>query len=239
MESRDVTSDFTDLYHPSCALVFFETKGKSKRGYCEYYDIDKNGRPINAHPLTVNEADRLAKALQVNNHRTFLKPENILPTNILHINPEAEQGSVIWFTLEQRKQLYFANTLDIPNGIAYVPALIWKATLTELSLYAIVSSKRPKENTKLYHAPFFNMYKHGTVCMGTVNVDIKNSASIEEFIKTWEDYFFNSYFSHLLPNHNPINGDCEKLWKKLINSANPFPTEILIPTNTTVQNLIR
>jgi hypothetical protein len=31
--------------------------------YVEHFDMDKNGNPINAHPLTVKEANVLAKAL--------------------------------------------------------------------------------------------------------------------------------------------------------------------------------
>jgi hypothetical protein len=45
--------------------------------------------------------------------------------------------------------------------------------------------------------------------------------------KKWEDYFFNSYFSHLMNEHNPINGNCVNLWKSLINTEKQFPKETL------------
>lgn len=64
----------------------------------------------------------------------------------------------------------------------------------------ICFSKRQKthrENTFALRS-FFNIYEKGNVCMGTVSIDIKNSASVEEFIQAWEHYFFNSYFSHSL-----------------------------------------
>ncbi|STD07498.1 hypothetical protein [Chryseobacterium carnipullorum] len=45
-----------------------------------------------------------------------------------------------------------------------------------------------------FHAPFFNVYESGSVCMGTVDVNIKNSVSLEEFTEKWEDLFFQFLF---------------------------------------------
>ena len=74
--------------------------------------------------------------------------------------------------------------------------------------------------------------------MGSVNINIKNSASVEDFIKAWEDYFFNSYFSHLLGNNSPIKGNCVTLWKDLIQTGKPFPKEVLKKNNKTLKNLL-
>lgn len=75
--------------------------------------------------------------------------------------------------------------------------------------------------------------------MGTVDVHIQNSTSLEEFIKKWEDYFFNSNFSHLMNEHNPINGNCVNLWKSLINTEKQFPKEPLKKVNRTLKNLLQ
>ena len=123
--------------------------------------------------------------------------------------------------------MYFVKNLEIPNGKAHVPAMLWFANKENLSVFALASDKRPTEKTVLYFAPFFNVYEDGAVCMGTVNINIKNSASVEEFIKAWEDYFFNSYFSHLLDNYNPIIGNCVNLWRKLMETGETFPVEVL------------
>jgi len=90
----------------------------------------------------------------------------------------------------------------------------------------------------LYFAPFFNIYEDGRVCMGSVNINIKNSASVEEFTRAWEDYFFNSYFSHLLGQNSPITGNCVHLWKDLIQTGKPFPKEVLKKKNKTLKNLL-
>lgn len=237
--ATDITENFGTLYYPTSALVFYETKGAETELYVEHFDMDKNGNPVNAHPLTVKEATILAKSLQTDAERNkaFLKPKGILPTNILHIHP-GDKGTVVWYTKAQQRQLYFVNGLGIPNGKAQVPPMLWFADKTSLSVFALASEKRPTEKTTLYHAPFFNVYDCGNVCMGTVDVNIKKSASVEEFIQAWESYFFNSYFSHLVNEHNPVKGNCVKIWKDLIGTDNAFPREVLIKTNRTLATLL-
>lgn len=239
---KDITLDFGTLYHPTTALVFYQSDERNKDTYVEYFDMDKNGNPINAHPLTEIEAETLAKALIVKRkkekNQDFLKPKEILPTNILHINT-SENGSVLWFTKSMKRQLYFTENLEIPNGRAEVPAMLWLATQRSLKIFALANNRRPTEKTELFYAPFFNVYENGNVCMGTVDVNIQNSTSLEEFTKKWEDYFFNSYFSHLMNEHNPINGNCVSLWKSLINTKKPFPKETLRKANRTLKNLLK
>ncbi|QOW10144.1 PRTRC system protein B [Kaistella flava (ex Peng et al. 2021)] len=236
---NDITENFGTLYYPKSALVFYETKGINTDMYVEHFDMDKNGNPINAHPLTVKEANVLAKSLQTDEEKSkaFLKPRGILPTNILHINP-SEKGTVLWFTKAQQRQLYFVNGLVIPNEKAQVPPMLWFANKNSLSVFALASDRRPTEKTLLHYAPFFNVYENGNVCMGTVTIDIQNSASVEEFIHAWENYFFNSYFSHLLGNYNPIKGNCVTIWKELIGTDKAFPREVLKPNSKTLENLL-
>lgn len=236
---NNITENFGTLYHPTSALVFYEAKGTGSNMYVEHFDMDSNGIPINAHPLTVSEANILAKTLQTDEekNKAFLKPKGILPTNILHINP-SEKGTVLWYTKPQQRQLYFVNSLGIPNGIAEVPPLLWFANKNNLAIFALATNRRPTEKTPLHYAPFFNIYEDGRVCMGTVTIDIKNSASVEEFIQAWESYFFNSYFSHLLGSHSPIKGNCVKVWKDLIGTTKPFPKDILKKNNRTLKNLL-
>lgn len=230
---------FGVLYEPKSALVFYESLNKNETVYVEHFDMDRNGSPINAHPLTVNEARALAKSLKIDEEKdkAFLKPKGILANNILHINP-SKSGSVIWYTKAQERQLYFVRNLEIPNGIAKVPAMLWFADKEQLSVFALINDKRPTEKTALHYAPFFNVYDDGSVCMGTVDVNIQNSASVEEFIEKWENYFFNSYFSHLVGGHNPIDGNLLNLWKKLLETNESFPVKVLKKNNKTLKNLL-
>ena len=235
---NDITENFGTLYHPKSALVFYETIGTNTDVYVEHFDMDNNGTPINAHPLTVKEANVLAMALKTNeeNSKAFLKPKGILPTNILHINP-SEKGTVLWYTKSQQRKLYFVDSLGIPNGKAQVPPMLWFANKSSLTVFALANDRRPTEKMPLHYAPFFNIYEKGNVCMGTVSIDIKNSASVEEFIQAWEHYFFNSYFSHSLCE-NLTKKNIVTLWKDLINTDKPFPKEVLKKNNKTLKNLL-
>ncbi|MCH5684087.1 prokaryotic E2 ligase family D protein [Niabella sp. W65] len=145
----------------------------------------------------------------------------------------------MWFTKATCRNLFFIEGLGISSGIANVPALLWIASKEKLHIYALKSNRKPTENIPLYHAPFFNVYANGNVCMGTVDVNIKKSASLEEFTAAWEAYFFNSYFSHLMQNHNPIQGNCVSLWKKLRKTGDPFPKDVLKKTDRTIKNILR
>lgn len=236
----DITDDLGTMFFPKSALVFYDSRERNSQLYVEHFDMDINGNTINAHPLTVKEAEELATALQTEEekNKAYLKPKGIIPTNILHINPVAK-GSVLWYTKAQKRQLFFIDGLGIPNGKANVPPMLWLATRNRLSVFALASDRRPSEKTPLHHAPFFNVYDKGNVCMGTINVDIKNSASVEEFTSAWEYYFFNSYFSHLLGGNNPINGNCVAVWKDLIGTDKQFPIEVLKKNNFTLKKLLQ
>ncbi|MGE6352961.1 PRTRC system protein B [Flavobacterium sp. NPDC079362] len=236
----DLTQDFGTLYHPKSALVFYESKGLDKEVYVEHFDMDRNGTPINAHPLTEREAGALAKALMTEKQKqtAFLKSGGILPTNILQINPNRHKGAVIWYTKSQNRPLYFIDGLGIPSGQGVVPPMVWQATKNSLRVFALLSNRRPTEKTILYYAPFFNIYEDGRVCMGSVSIEIKESACVEEFTKAWEDYFFNSYFSHLIGDNSPVKGNCVTLWKDLVTSGRTFPTALLKSRNKTLKNLL-
>lgn len=237
--TTDITDHFGTLYYPKSAVVFYETKGTETDMYVEHFDMDSNGIPINAHPLTVKEANILAKSLQTDEEKNqaFLKPKGILPTNILHINPSAEKGTVLWYTKAKQRKLYFVDSLGIPNGMAQVPPMLWLAGKSSLTVFALSNDRRPTEKTPLHYAPFFNIYEKGNVCMGTVSIEIKNSASVEEFIRAWEHCFFNSYFSHSI-SENLTKTNIVNLWKDLINTDKPFPKEVLKKNNKTLKNLL-
>nr|WP_228453773.1 prokaryotic E2 ligase family D protein [Chryseobacterium manosquense] len=172
---NNITKDFGTLYYPKSALVFYETKGTDTAMYVEHFDMDSNGTPTNAHPLTVKKANVLSMALQTDEekNKAFLKPKGILPTNILHINQSAENGAVLWYTKSKQRQLYFVDSLGIPNGKAQVPPMLWLASKSSLTVFALANDRRPTEKTPLHYVPFFNIYEKGNVCMGTVSIDIK------------------------------------------------------------------
>ncbi len=150
------------LYQPNAALVVFTASGFTAP-YIEFYDMDESGSPVNPHPLTVREAQSLAKALDTREQagKAFLRPEGILPANVLHLDP-SDNGSVVWYTKPQRQKLHFAESLGLQNGTVALPALVWKANKKELQLFALNGKSKPKAETPLFHAPFLTYTKRAT-----------------------------------------------------------------------------
>lgn len=96
---KNITGIFEEVYVPVKALVIHQSQEHSEHVYVEAYDIGGNGRPFNAHPLTVNETVELAASLntsaELNNG--YLKSKGLLPENVLYINPAAK-GYAVWYT---------------------------------------------------------------------------------------------------------------------------------------------
>lgn len=203
--------------------------------------MNPDGVPVNARPLSVKEAGMLAKSLKVTGRKKketpFLTPAGLMGNHILHLDPQ--KGRAIWYTKPKPRQLHFTERLGIPDGIAQVPAMLWLAGRNRLCVFALRHHRRPGMGTKLYNAPFFNVYENGSVCMGDVDVKIKDTASLEAFTASWESYFFGSYFSHLMESYNPIDGNCVSLWQGLVGTDRPFPNEVLKPNRLTLQNLLQ
>jgi PRTRC genetic system protein B len=236
---KDITSTFGALYTPVKAFLVYEKSGTEKNVYVESYDIDRNGCPVNAHPLSIKESTEMAKALDTSDElkRNFLKPSGLLPKNVLYINPDHD-GYAVWTSPKQQVDLFFIENLNIPNGRASVPALLWKASKTELRIFAIEADENINEHTALYQAPFFNLYEDGKVCMGTVQIQIDPDCLLEEFIKKWQEYFFNSFFSHLIKSKSPVKGNIIQMWQSLSGTKKAFPVKSLLKNGLTLKSII-
>jgi PRTRC genetic system protein B len=236
---KNITSAFNQIYLPSKAIVVYKSLADENGIYVEAYDMNENGNPINAHPLSINETITLAETLntctEVNND--FLISEGLLPENVLYVN--SKHGFAIWHSPQRKRKLLFKQDLGIASGEAFVPSMIWRASKSSLDVFAVQETKRPNEKTALYYAPFFNIHENGNVCMGNVDVDIDTHSSLEDFIKAWEDYFFNSYFSHLIGNYSPIKGNIVQLWKGLTGTNKAFPNEVLVKNGKQLKDLLK
>jgi PRTRC genetic system protein B len=238
---NDLTNNFGKLYHPVKALIIYEKweSNYNNTPYVESYDMDERGCPINGHPLSVKEANSFAKALTVNEkkQRNFLNPKGLLSPNIVFFKT-GNDGFAIWRTPAKRVKMLFTESLGIPSGEANVPPLLWKARKNSLAVFAILDEDITGRTT-LFHAQFFNVYAEGKVCMGNVPVQIPNDCCLETFMDLWQEFFFNSYFSHLFDAHVPVKGNIVQLWQNLTTSGDPFPVETLIPNNITINKLLQ
>lgn len=236
---KNITQKLDAVYLPQKALVIYQAKAERGGVYVEAYDIDRQGQPINAHPLSVRETIALAECLnEVREVRTdYLSCIGLLPERLLSLNPQ--QGYAVWYTPSQMVNLLFTEALTIPCGTATVPALVWKADRKKLQLFALHGNAKPKGDTPLYEAPFFNVYEDSVVCMGTVDRDFTEADDVSEFMAGWEHAFWNSYFSHLIGSVSPVKGNIIQLWQGLVDSGKPFPSEVLVKKGFTLNDLMK
>jgi PRTRC genetic system protein B len=129
--------------------------------------------------------------------------------------------------------------LGIPCGTAYVPAMVWKASRDKLQVFALKGKSKPNAKTELCHAPFFNIYDDGAVCMGNVHINIDRNTHLEDFMAQWEKYFFESYFSHLIGSTVRTKENIVQLWQNQTTKASKFPDDALVACNFKLNQLIR
>lgn len=235
---NNITDLFNNIHEPKKIITLFQSSdGKS---YFEAYDLDKKYRPINAHPFSLEECIQLANILKAEPefNNAYLKPSGLLPENVLYLYPD-DLGYVIWYTPPMVVHLHFIEDLNIGEGTAAVPGLIWKADKKELTIFALKQTGRPTLHSHLYKAPFFNIHQSGKVCMGSVNIDLGNKSSLEEFVQSWQEYFYSSNFSHLIAPTSPVRCNIIQLWKDLIGTKKPFPAKQLIKTSLTLKDIIQ
>ena len=236
---KDITQYFGELYFPKSALLLYQSSADNNRVYVEAFDINDNGYPVNAHPLSLKESQSLAKTLDMGGQlgRRFLTSRGLMPKNILHINPVGE-GCALWYTPAHETNLLFSESLGIASGKAFIPPMIWKASPKNLYVYALKNGKTIKEKTALYKAPFFNIHPDGRVCMGTVDINSERENCLEDFISSWQSYFFGSYFSHLIEQQSPVKGGIVQLWQSQIQTGSPFPVRRLVKTGLTLKEIL-
>lgn len=236
---NNITAKLNERYYPEKSIIIYRSNQKRDSHYIESFDFDASGKMINAHPLTENEMVKLGKTLLTvrNRENQCFVPNDVLNTNILYIHP-GENGYSIWHTPASHQKLLFTEDLGLPSGNYPIPSLLWKAGINALEIYALKTDERPIIKTPLFHAPYFNIYENGNVCMGTVEIDHDPQEGLEGFIRKWEQYFFKSRFSHLLADRSPVKNNIIQCYQSLYQSKNKFPITELIPHKKTLKDLI-
>lgn len=142
-----------------------------------------------------------------------------------------------WWRPAQLTTVFFNNKeIGVTSGKTPQPALIFVRKGNELRVFACVTTQRPDRNTRLYFAPYMNIWSSHTLCMGNLSAP---RGEMAHKIEVWEDLFFNSTFTH--PNHaKPCKGNVFKLWQDLLaGKYRTFPKKVLIETNLTLGDILK
>ena len=194
---------------------------------------------LEGHPLTMQTINGLVAAVAkgAESKRNFngYLPENVLAVGI---------GSIIWWLPAEDRHVSFECREEIigtASGTTPHPSLVFGvANNGDWSVFAVKGKVRPTPETKLWQAPYFNVWSNGKICRGTSKVP---KGATAQQIEGWNKAFFGSNFSH--PNvHAPkklvnYSGGSYQFWRDMLDGNHGrFPLRALVETPYTLNDFI-
>jgi len=216
---------------PSRALIIYEDRGTyNKDYYIESREIrSSNGKLqlMGAVPLSQDIMKDIAKSYMKTNAADM--QHGFIPEHILYGKCAPGKTVVMWFRPSMKRSLNFSASLQIKGSSeVIVPATLYLLINNQLNIYALASDERPSRTTKLFNAPYFNIYADGNVCMGTAQTGNRKADTFEKEADRFERAF---YMAEQNGGHNAsmCKGSPSALWTQLIKSKKKFPIDKLIP----------
>src|ERR1700722_1094528 len=160
----------------------------------------------------------------------------VLPERVLARTPEV----IAWWSRAQPRLMFFGDgnaEAKKLNGKMYPhPALVFMIHGRELFVRALAENCRPRADTHLKSAPYWNTDAHGQVCLGSMRVPGEISVGS---LSGWENAYHASDFTHpsgavRLTTHS---GRFLGLWSNLAGRKH-FPVKFLTDSKQTLQEFI-
>jgi PRTRC genetic system protein B len=213
-------------------------KNPDKGFYIEIHPVYKqkeNYRIGAGKPLTKKTLQKLLGAAMSDDSKNIWWEHPILPECILSFCSEKYKRHILWWRPKTLYQMSFDERLKLKSGLVSMPALLFFSKLDKIKIFALKENKRPTIKTKLFIAPLLNSIADNELCWGNVSNQIHNIMEIDKEINTWENYIWNSNFSHggsvKATKHSII-----EIYQKI--GHKPFPIRELIDTKLIVNDLI-
>lgn len=187
-------------------------------------------------PVTECDVKALAEGLE---NQDAMRRVRWVDSSVLAMGPDR----LIWWTPPTVKAMFYqrSNTKASfsGSGSCPVPGMVWMVIKGELFVFAVEGDGRPEPDTKLYQAPFFNVWGSGKVCTGNSTVPTIEQAGNT---KAWEQMFFGSYFTHpnIKEKNKLIKGSSPmRFWKEMVNNpTDTFPKCRLVSTPMVCNDLL-
>jgi PRTRC genetic system protein B len=218
---------------PFINMVFYQS---SNHFYGEFAKINGKGKINKYEPISlVGLESFIAKIKNSDNQQERLKFTGIIPSNVLNYDSGTLSPDITWYSKSRVAEL---NILK-KKGLFPYPTLVFKLRNKKLHIYA-APTNNISSNTKLYNAPFPNIYGDGALCFGTMDINkFMRGSDYNDIMKSMENAFYNSKFTSDLMGGQPTKSPVLPLIEKLLNSGLKFPKKELVKTNKTVRNVLR
>lgn len=235
-----ITTDDAKVYLSDAILIYKKVgRGKYHQSgeeavYATLHDVSDVGTPTKPNvqimagtPLTQNSLIDLMGSIS----DKYTDNVELLPENVLSFSPR----HLIWWMPSNNKSVFFMNKeLGTRSANTPTPALLFIISAGKWYIFALKDNVRPNKDTILHHAPYFNVYDSGLICVGTASIPTTLSTTT---IPEWECAFFNSEFTHANGNIRKVSyPDGEySFWKKMLDGDyKTFPNELLVEANLTL-----
>lgn len=212
-------------------------------GFATAHDVsfEADGVPVlrEGHPLTMENLNSLvatvAKGAETRRRFNGYLPENVLATGI---------GSIVWWLPAADRTVSFSCNDELigksASGKTPHPALVFGVNGRGWYVFALKENVRPKPDTNLWQAPYFNVWSSGAICQGSTQVP---KGATTEQIEGWSNAFFASNFSH--PNVHQTGklvkykGGPYRFWRDMLDgNFKKFPMRVLVDSGNTLDNFI-
>lgn len=212
--------DFQEFV-PKAALIYFKPiNEKNNTPYLELRQIRKDGSMGEASPVTRKFIQEMLAGFSEEYRNT---PHGRIPTNLLYCDTRTGKETMVWYNPPKVRTRFFDEKLNLENGKYYVPGTLYMVKGKKLSVFCF-KGKKPSDNDVLLGVPYFNVYKDGSVCMGTAKPIIKENPTYEDVMNAWENAFWNSIDVHTNGSPSTVGNLIETI-KKYQNI--PFDTDEL------------
>lgn len=230
-EAINISALVNATFYPTDMLVVYRNEKanltEDTRGYVEHHNIDKDGKPGAAKPLTEQLLRNISIAVADKRAMQSASLRHLLPENILLHDSRIGRHILAWYEPPQVQVIKMAQgkvkTYTIP-----FPALLYVAKDRDIHIYALKTGrKRPQLNTPVFKAPCFNIYADSSVCMGDIITKTDGVEDIMELKTRWLKAFWSGKFTHEL-EQNPCRTNLTKLYNSL-RKKRIFPIRELLP----------
>lgn len=175
--------------------------------------------------------------LYASNESMQLKHSLPIPEHIIVGNVSIGTTVTIWYRKAIIRPLNITASKKLSNNSPKpLPATLYCVLNDEFYVFALDNNNRPDGETKLYHAPFFNVYNTGLICKGTAFFGKVGKTFTDEAAR-YEAGFYMAQQSRQ-NNSKAAKTSLVQLWESL-DKKKEFPTKELVQhTFKTLQEFI-
>ena len=227
-----------DLHLAAAVLIY----GDGKSGaYATVHAVEGEGKKLRleaGRPATRAACAGLARTLG-----EAATLSGFTPPALLYLGTQ----TIAWWRAPCRSRVFFAAPDDPErpgvgkrNAVVPHPGLVFAVTATGWHVAAVRGNARPGPETKLFRAPYFNVWKSGRICEGNVRLPERMSA---DMIADYERAFFDSNFTHPNDPRGLVKhkGGAIGFWIDMLTGRHPyvFPERVLAPLGCTLVGFVK